>query len=291
MTDAYRRRVAPLNPDNSRDCICPNTTHRHGTWRAYCDDECRCKPCRSAWARYCKRAKHRRHQGGGRILVPAVGVTRRLQALATLGWSCRDIARELGYASNFHVEQLRAGHVGTVHPVTLAAVAALYDRVWDQPPPGRYAAKVRNIAAREGWPPPLAWDDDTIDDPSAEPATARSRTWGDVVDEIAVEEACAGRRVRLSPKERAEAVRRLADRGLSNAVIADRVGLDARSVIRVRLGEELKPTESHVDEATVLAMRAAHAAGKTAAEIGREYGVKPVHAWRIVTGRRWRGAA
>jgi hypothetical protein len=64
-------------------------------------------------------------------------------------------------------EHVRAG--------TARAVCALYDELWDQPPPeGTHrdkiaASRARNRAAAHGWPPPLAWDDDTIDDPDVVP--------------------------------------------------------------------------------------------------------------------------
>src|SRR5258708_2275437 len=45
-------------------------------------------------------------------------------------------------------------------------VAAAYDLLWDQPPPATTArdrepaAAARATAERQGWPPPMAWDDD-----------------------------------------------------------------------------------------------------------------------------------
>lgn len=57
---------------------------------------------------------------------------------------------------------------------TAAKVADLYDELWDQPAPpsGRHGSvpiKARNYAHRAGWVPPLLWDDETIDDPTATP--------------------------------------------------------------------------------------------------------------------------
>lgn len=103
--------------------------------------------------------------------VNPAGTHRRLQALMANGWP-----------------QLRLGpHIG-VHPVyvnallkqtsifgtTAANVAAAYDRLWSQDPRqhgvrvGTYK-KVRALARTNGWAPPGAWDDDTIDDPNAFP--------------------------------------------------------------------------------------------------------------------------
>lgn len=55
-------------------------------------------------------------------------------------------------------------------------VAAAYDRLWNQPPPlatpadQQLANAARKQAQRQGWPPPMAWDDDIIDLPGGEPA-------------------------------------------------------------------------------------------------------------------------
>lgn len=54
-------------------------------------------------------------------------------------------------------------------------MAAAYDRLWDQRPPAKTAADRQDAdaaarhAAAMGWAPPLAWDDDLIDLPDAQP--------------------------------------------------------------------------------------------------------------------------
>jgi hypothetical protein len=50
------------------------------------------------------------------------------------------------------------------------------------------------------------------------------------VDQVAVELACCGERVRLTSAERAEAARQLAGRGVGIAVIGGRLGMSAYSV-------------------------------------------------------------
>lgn len=203
-------------------------------------------------------------------VVDATGTTRRLQALVAIGWSQSELARRLGMASANFSKTMRAERVLAS---TARAVRDLYDRLWDQQPPQAThpqrvaASRARNRAVEKAWVPPLDWDDDTIDDPLALPASshaarcpecselfrnraamvshARSRHGIDpdvkpradrhpVLDEIAISEAMAGRHVRLRPAERAEAVRRLTARGMSAAQIGERLGTTGRTVQRRR---------------------------------------------------------
>jgi hypothetical protein len=46
------------------------------------------------------------------------------------------------------------------------AIARVYDALWNQPGP---SDKGRRRAAKLGYAPPVAWDDETIDDPAAVP--------------------------------------------------------------------------------------------------------------------------
>jgi hypothetical protein len=70
---------------------------------------------------------------------------------------------------------------GQVLAATARAAATLYDELWDVPPATdshrtrQSASRARNHAAARGWPPPAAWDDDTIDDPAAGPAEGWQR--------------------------------------------------------------------------------------------------------------------
>ena len=108
--------------------------------------------------------------------VPAAGTTRRLQALAVLGWTGDRIAAETGLRDST-IWRATHAQTRTVLAATARAVADFYDRTWDTPPipTGHHEAGwiTRTIAAaRENdWAPALAWDDDTIDDPDATPHT------------------------------------------------------------------------------------------------------------------------
>ena len=102
--------------------------------------------------------------------VDATGTVRRLRALSAVGWPYREIARRLGCDPG-GINKVREGSRVMVRLATAKKVAALYDELWDQPGPS-----LRSVLAarRNGWVPPMAWDDDTIDDPAAQPHTPKA---------------------------------------------------------------------------------------------------------------------
>lgn len=55
-----------------------------------------------------------------------------------------------------------------------------------------------------------------------------------IPDPVAIELATEGQKVRLTPLERAEAIRRLNGRGLSDPKIAATIGCTPRAVLRIR---------------------------------------------------------
>lgn len=106
--------------------------------------------------------------------VPSHGTRRRLQALVALGWSQHKLARRLGWNDgNFGV---MLHHRGAVTVATADKVKSLYDELSMTPPvpANSYDAagiqRAKNRATYLMWLPPLAWDDDDIDDPFATPA-------------------------------------------------------------------------------------------------------------------------
>lgn len=99
--------------------------------------------------------------------IDSTGTRRRLQALIAMGWSHRVLVPILGVApgtvDNIHRRKL-------VRVKTARVVAEVYDRLWDKPAPeGRNRSCALAMARRKGFVPPLAWDDDEIDDPAARP--------------------------------------------------------------------------------------------------------------------------
>lgn len=166
--------------------------------------------------------------------VPSIGTQRRLRALVALGWSQSKLATELGLTpANFGTT---VHHSGQVYESTARAVRELYERLWQTPPPEAThrdkiaASRARSTAARYGWAVPMAWDDDTIDDPHAQPVTTDDAE-DDEVDPVAVERACAGERpTKLRQVDRAEAIRRMADDGIAPTTIARRLRMALRNI-------------------------------------------------------------
>ena len=191
--------------------------------------ELTCRECRDAQAAWQRRYRIRIYVNRGPVLVDATGSRRRLQSLARIGWSLAALGRELGITGS---GVYRITEAERVTEETARRVAELYDRLWDKP---GFSKRTRTSAEAHNWAPPMAWDDDAIDDPKARPVLGFVRsTPVPVLDEIAMERAMRGYSTRLTQAERTEVVRRLTERGLSAVEIAERLGKTPRSITRQR---------------------------------------------------------
>jgi hypothetical protein len=221
-----------------RECHCPKARHVHGTRRAYVRDQCRCVPCITVYRRWQKETRFRVARVGVRSSVvwrhPA-GTSRRLQALAVVGWSNRQLAAQLS-TSNVCVNRWQNADCDRVYAPVHKRVAALYDEIWDKEPPGQKRLRVQRHAAKKGWVAPLYWDDETIDDPAAKPYRVRGERGPNKpdLDEVAIQRAMAGDTITLTKAERLEATRLLTERDHSAADIADRIGVTQRTSQRDR---------------------------------------------------------
>ena len=148
----------------------------HGTTSTY-GAGCRCEPCTRARMRYEKRRRVALARAGapqsdrGRWLIgrvytrPLVGVERRLRGLARMGYRAADIGAETGINPT-QLHRYMGGVGDAVFVGTHDAIVEAYDRLCMTPGP---SAVARRRAEAKGWAPPLAWDDNTIDNPNAEP--------------------------------------------------------------------------------------------------------------------------
>ena len=107
--------------------------------------------------------------------VPSLGTLRRLQALVRLGWTNEILAEGVGVEKN-SIARLLLNEPSTVLASTARRTHELFDRLQLTPAPDNYGARrARLRAERRGWAPPLAWDEDAIDDPAAEPIVDKDR--------------------------------------------------------------------------------------------------------------------
>jgi hypothetical protein len=165
-----RRRILVPLPPELVDPDCTGDVHAADRL-AYVRHHCRCPSARATYVRYRKFLAVR---GGDANRVPALGTLRRLRALATMGHGFVVIARELGLST----ETLRKILLGRTKTITVrveSLVIDFYDRFWNVDGEdrattvfARKGARVVKERAREaGWPPPMWWDDDRIDSPTA----------------------------------------------------------------------------------------------------------------------------
>jgi len=187
----------------------------------------------------------------GGVIVDGTGTRRRLQALAVVGWSVDRIAA----AADLDRQSLDGAlHGGQVLARTAQAITKAYDERWDQPPTAadRFEqgaiTRTMNRAKRAGWLPPAAWDDDTIDNPAAEPITMDVDD-DESVDEHAVELVLDGQPMRLTGRTLDHAVERLLTAGLGAAAIADRVRSDETTVKRIRNTTQVRAARAAAREA------------------------------------------
>lgn len=113
--------------------------------------------------------------------VNSVGTTRRLQGLVALGFENREIAAELGMHDN-HIARLIYGRRSRITARNASRVEEVARRLELSPPPDSAASrKAKRRAARNGWNPIFAWDEESIDDPTAKPAqrSKKKSDWWD----------------------------------------------------------------------------------------------------------------
>lgn len=171
---------------------------------------------------------------GARVL--SLGAVRRVQALVALGWSQSKIATRLGILpANFTT--IAHGRRAELTVATDKAIRGLYEE-WSMrlPPADEWhdksaASRARAHARANGWLPPLAWDDDRLDDPTYQPTVlvelVDADEHQDELDEAAILRRINGDRVKLTRAEKAEVVGRLLAAGWPLNEIERHTGITA----------------------------------------------------------------
>jgi hypothetical protein len=231
----------PQGPAIKRECFHPKAKHKHGEYLAYKRDLCRCDECRAAdatkrRANYRARAE-RAWAGNPEPYVPAIGITRRLQALCYIGWTSAMLEPLTGIGRDT-LAKLRCGDRANVVPGKVAPIVRVYDALWDKPVLTEGGRKAAGHARYRGYLPPLAWDDETIDDPGAHPAVTFEASTE--LDWVLVERLMEGS-VKFPPHTRLtkvpeiiEAIRRLAAQGVTDHEIGHRLNRTYDAVLKIR---------------------------------------------------------
>jgi transcriptional regulator with XRE-family HTH domain len=94
-------------------------------------------------------------------LINVAGTRRRVQALAAIGYSLKEQAEAVGrLPANYRLILTK----GSVTAGTARTVRDLYDTWSMTPAPDTWTTqRTRRWAERQGWLPPMAWDDDLLD--------------------------------------------------------------------------------------------------------------------------------
>lgn len=220
--------------------ICP-PDHKHGeNGTCYQQHKCRCEGCKRGRAEYQFWYVRNRNKAA---LVDATGTRRRLRALVAMGWSLNAIADREG-CSWSRIRNWRDAEL--VQVSTVQSVRRVYDDMSMRVPQPRTKSEraavtyAKRYAARNGWVPPLAWDDETIDDPDAVPdvegvaQVVVSEVFADRFDPAVVDAAVRGQKPDLSPLERRQVITVLNGQRWSARRIAEHIGCATRTVDRIR---------------------------------------------------------
>lgn len=212
---------------------------RHGTKAGYeagCRDTC----CRKAQARYINQWRMT-----GPRSIDITGTRRRVEALATLGWSMAELSTMLGHERTYLRKLITLNKSGEIYKTTAERIDALYQRLCmvratdtDKHTLGWNGCRerTRRWALKRGYAPPLAWDDidnDTEPVLYGDNKITRSR---DEIDEAVVLRVLAGERLKTTYAERREIVRRARARGWSETRIEQTTGI-TRATDTTRFGD------------------------------------------------------
>lgn len=158
----------------------------------------------AVWPQRAVRAAAQRDHG----LIPSLGTVRRLRALAANGHPLYRIAERAGISTP-QARLLTGGRQPFVTTAVARAIATAYDQLWHV---DGGSTRTRNWARAAGWAPPLAWDDDTIDNPQAAPLPYERR------------------RIRNRGRDLAEDAAELTRQGFTRVQAAERLGVTADAI-------------------------------------------------------------
>jgi transcriptional regulator with XRE-family HTH domain len=103
------------------------------------------------------------------VRIDSTGSLRRLRALQAIGWTQTEIAHRIGWTLQ-NLNRYFISDPARINRGTAVTIAKVFNELQLIPGPSE---RSRRHARKHGWAPPLAWDEDTIDDPAAKPDIGR----------------------------------------------------------------------------------------------------------------------
>lgn len=216
----------------SHDGAAVCSAKRHGTASAYQHVKCKCPEARTAQRLYVKRRK----TGNPEVRrVDATATVRMIHALMALGHNADTIGKAAGVTRQRVTETSRCQT--WVTPRTATVYRAAYDRLSMMP---GMSNVTRARAAAAGWAPPLAWDDDTIGDPNAQPCITATERDDLEPDHAVVLRAVTGERgIATRPVDRLAVASRMRAKGVRDSVTAEVLGIKVDSLQRLMYRNDL----------------------------------------------------
>lgn len=194
---------------------------RHGTVLGYLDG-CR-EPCCSVPKALDNRRRNAAIAAGHEFQVSSARSVRKVQALAALGWSSKDVGKLMGISQQA-ISRILA------RPTIRSTTARRIDRAYDElemkiPPDNIYTRRTRNYAASQGWLPPLAYDDIDAGIVAVDDDVPDQR-YHDSIDEWNVEQALQYHdfSMKLSRAEKEEIMRRWIRSGRTEMSLCELTG-------------------------------------------------------------------
>lgn len=127
-----------------------------------------CDACRRAKAEY--QAMRRKAAALGRpLMTDAFGSQRRVRALWANGWTRKELAQRIGMHKRTMDRLIDTIPAKKISRLFAERIVLLYDFAEDS----RGASRTLKWAVKKEAAPTLAWDNETIDDPNAQPADWR----------------------------------------------------------------------------------------------------------------------
>lgn len=178
-----------------------------------------------------------------RTAITPIGLARRLQAITAMGHSMRVVADGTPFTMDTYKRCRSRTNRMFVQQELSECIVAAYERYGMRPAVESPSShRTRKWAEAKGWLTALAWEDESIDDPSAKPQGISFRNERAILDEAAIERRLNGdRTVRLHKGETAEVVRRLLAAGISMRTIQRDYGIKAeRYTGQIRAMQDLE---------------------------------------------------